>query len=333
MLQKVKIFLLLIVTMVMGVVVTSCNNAENQLMEAPLAELRASNLRSANGMKMPVYMEVNSTNPLNAGEYYYCPVLGTDTVYVFDYVILFAANIRGNCTNDILYCNPNVADILRDVNQYVRPLQAKGIKVLLGVLGDHTGLGFANLSSAQINSFAQKIANAVSTYGLDGVDFDDEYADYWNLSCSTTPNSTTYRNLIARVRQLLPTGKLVTAYCIGYAGGINPSDLSYAWNPWYGTYNTTPCISGLPNSKWAAYSVNMNSPQANNILRARAFASSNAGVGAILCYDLHANNANNESNTLTWLVRGAYSDNTKTICWTGTSHSLNYPDGGSMIIP
>ncbi|UVV52559.1 glycosyl hydrolase family 18 protein [Bacteroides thetaiotaomicron] len=102
--------------------------------------------------------------------------------YVVDHVILFASNIRGTASTVELYHNPNQSHILANVNTLVRPLQDKGIKVLLGLLGDHTGVGFANLNDAQIESFAQQVADCVNNYGLDGVDFDDEYAEYGRIS-------------------------------------------------------------------------------------------------------------------------------------------------------
>ena len=47
--------------------------------------------------------------------------------------------------------------------------------VLLSVLGNHQGAGFANFTSfAQADAFAAQLADAVTTYGLDGIDFDDE---------------------------------------------------------------------------------------------------------------------------------------------------------------
>ena len=40
------------------------------------------------------------------------------------------------------------------------------------------GVGLANLSKETAISVAKEIKYYVETYGLDGVDFDDEWADY-----------------------------------------------------------------------------------------------------------------------------------------------------------
>ena len=62
-----------------------------------------------------------------------------------DHVILFCIkHSLGTVSTVELYHNPNQTHILNNVNTLVRPLQNKGIKVLLGLLGDHTGVGFAN---------------------------------------------------------------------------------------------------------------------------------------------------------------------------------------------
>jgi len=64
----------------------------------------------------------------------------------FTHVILFASNIRGDASGNVHnYNNPNNAAILANPAKYIAPLQAKGIKVIMGNLGDHTGAGFANL--------------------------------------------------------------------------------------------------------------------------------------------------------------------------------------------
>ena len=115
--------------------------------------------RSATGIKNIVNIEVNDINPHNAGSYI------MDDAPFFDYVILFAANIRGVGSDATLYNNPNVQYILDHKDTLIKPLQDKGIKVLLGLLGDHTGLGFANMNSAQTEQFATAVANAVSQYG------------------------------------------------------------------------------------------------------------------------------------------------------------------------
>jgi len=88
-------------------------------------------------------------------------------------------------------------------------LQQKGIKVLLSILDNHQGAGFANFpSQAAAEAFAQELADAVNQYGLDGIDFDDEYAEYGNNGTGQ-PNNSSFVYLVSALRQKLPN-KLIT---------------------------------------------------------------------------------------------------------------------------
>lgn len=165
-------------TVMMGAALQSCNKQGNTIRGEAQTNTNSLSTRAV-GVKTPkltVYVETNDINPLNAGEYYFCN--SSPREEVVDHVILFASNIRGNATSAWLHHNQNQTYILNNVSTLVQPLQNKGIKVLLGLLGDHTGVGFANLNSDMIESFAQQVATCVNTYGLDGVDLDDEYARY-----------------------------------------------------------------------------------------------------------------------------------------------------------
>lgn len=167
-------------TLMMVLFATGCSNNDDMVVASQDAQTTVTRAVSDKTPKLTTYIETNDINPLNMGEYYFCGTNPKD--YVVDHVILFASNIRGTASTVELYHNPNQSHILANVNTLVRPLQDKGIKVLLGLLGDHTGVGFANLNDAQIESFAQQVADCVNNYGLDGVDFDDEYAEYGRIS-------------------------------------------------------------------------------------------------------------------------------------------------------
>jgi hypothetical protein len=134
-------------------------------------------------VKNAVYVEVNRDNILNAGSY----VL-EDGTYFYDYVIIFAANIRErNCAAETsephgctkngphVHLNENVRHVLTNRNKYIKPLQDKGIKVLLGLLGDHDGITFGAVSDTKRAAFIADVKKVVEDYGLDGVDFDDEW--------------------------------------------------------------------------------------------------------------------------------------------------------------
>ena len=129
--------------------------------------------------KQVVYIEVNDCNPLNLLEYNL-----EDGTPFFDAVILFAANINYDSVNDVVYLhnNPNVQALLDETETYIQPLRKKGIKVYLGLLGNHDAAGLAQLSDWGAREWAKEVAEACRVYKLDGVNLDDEYSASPDLS-------------------------------------------------------------------------------------------------------------------------------------------------------
>lgn len=74
--------------------------------------------------------------------------------------------------------------MLRNADKFIRPLQAKGIKVVMTILGNHDEAGMGNLSEAAAKDFAKELKAYLDIYGLDGIDFDDEYTSYNNSNPS-----------------------------------------------------------------------------------------------------------------------------------------------------
>ncbi|MFC9694644.1 endo-beta-N-acetylglucosaminidase H [Kribbella sp. NPDC056951] len=187
------------------------------------------------------YIEVNDHSMLSAGKY----KLANDGRQVIDIAVIFAANINYNTTTKkaYLHFNTQVTNVLNNVATQVRPLQAKGIKVTLSILGNHEGAGFANFpNKAAAEAFAQELADAVARYGLDGIDFDDEYVEY-GKNGTGQPNADSFIWLVQALRAKMPAGKLITLYDIGPAsdrlksGEVDiHSTFDYAWQPYYGTW-------------------------------------------------------------------------------------------------
>lgn len=173
----------------------------------------------------------NDCNPLNIGAW----SLGTKPFY--DVEILFAANIHADADLCLSF-NYNLNQIMGNVNKYPPP-QARGIKVLLGVLGDHKGNGVSNLTPAQATMFAQILAYEVETYGLDGVDFDDEYSKYGTNGFPNW-NTTSFSNLINALRAEMPAGKLIAVFDYvtdtggtSYINSTALANIDYAWYPYF----------------------------------------------------------------------------------------------------
>ncbi|MEV0965259.1 MULTISPECIES: endo-beta-N-acetylglucosaminidase H [unclassified Streptomyces] len=232
------------------------------------------------------YVEVNSNSILNVGKYTLA-----DGGNVFDVAVIFAANINYDTSTKsaYLYFNENVQRVLDNAATQIRPLQQQGIKVVLSVLGNHQGAGFANFTSQQAASaFAKEMSDAVAQYGLDGIDFDDEYAEY-GKNGTAQPNDSSFVHLVTALRANMPD-KIISLYNIGPAasrlshGGVDiSSTFDYAWNPYYGTWGV-PRVA-LPKSQLspAAVWIGHTSPSTSAYLARRTVSE---GYGVYLTYDL-----------------------------------------------
>ncbi|MEV6284289.1 endo-beta-N-acetylglucosaminidase H [Kribbella sp. NPDC051770] len=244
--------------------------------------------RAKNGPISVAYVEVNNNSMLNVGKY----TLANGGAQVFDIAVIFAANINYDGSKAYLHFNENVQRVLDNVETEVRPLQRKGIKVLLSILGNHQGAGFANFQSqASAAAFAQLLADAVNRYGLDGIDFDDEYADY-GVNGTPQPNASSFFYLVTALRQKLPN-KIITLYDIGpaaarlsYNGQSVAEKFNYAWNPYYGTWSVPRGPAAKSKLSPAAVQINVSSNAASLATRTK-----NEGYGVFLTYDLGASNA------------------------------------------
>ncbi|SDH64076.1 Glycosyl hydrolases family 18 [Pedobacter terrae] len=240
-----------------------------------------------NGPKGVCYVEVNNADIRNVGKY----KLSTGQ-QLFDIAIIFAANINYNTSTQKaeLFFNNNVSNILNNKTTYIKPLQDKGIKVLLSILGNHQGAGFCNFpSQAAAQAFAQQLANAVNTYGLDGIDFDDEYAEYGNNGTGQ-PNASSFVYLVTALRSLLPN-KIISFYYYGpaasrlsYNGVTVGSKINYSWNAIYGSY-AVPNVPGLAKANLGPAAIDI---QATSSSTAASLATQtvNNGYGIYLYYNL-----------------------------------------------
>jgi hypothetical protein len=194
------------------------------------------------------YIEVNDTNLEVLGDYCFSGKKNS----VFDIGIIFAANIDYNPLTKAttLFLNDQVRANLNN-KRVIQALRKKGMKVLLSVLGNHKGAGVCNFpDQSSADNFAQQLFDAVHDYGLDGIDFDDEYADYGGNDTGL-PNDFSFVYLLSALRTLLGPYKLITFYHFGEAvnhlsfnGLFAGSLIDYSWNAMYGTF-TIPNIPGL----------------------------------------------------------------------------------------
>ena len=255
-------------------------------------------------VKTLVYVEVNNGNPLNVGNY----VLQDSRKPFFDMMVIFAANVQLNKETREIYLkyNENVDHLLKNREKYIKPLQDKGIKVLLGLLNDHAGVGIANLQGESLRRFAAQCKVAVETYGLDGVDLDDEWAEYGTVNTDIltpaeawTQSGTKQGRLAIELRRLMPD-KIITLF--EYTNippyeidGISMSDVvdytmysSYPGSNYYVSARTS--YMGLPNARYSPAAVNLrtndSAPMLDVILATWATFMKNSGYGFLFFYDL-----------------------------------------------
>ncbi|WP_219721980.1 endo-beta-N-acetylglucosaminidase H [Microbacterium aurantiacum] len=257
--------------------------------------------------KRVVYVEVNSNDMSNVADY----TLEGTLRPAFDIAVIFAANINYDTEKGAAYLhlNERVTETLENADSQIRPLQQRGTKVLLSVLGNHQGAGIANFTSREdAAAFADELAAVVDQYGLDGIDFDDEWSKYGENG-TAQPNESSFVHLVDELRQRLGDDKLITLYNIGPAAeatefdGIRAGDLlDYAWNPWYGSWDV-PQIPGMDAGQLAAGAVDLTrTPQAT----AAAFAERTVeeGFGALVTYNLTAGDHSGYISSLTEPLTG-----------------------------
>lgn len=247
---------------------------------------------------MTGYVEVNNYSVGNVAKY---ELAGGGNV--FDIGLIFAANINYDGQRAYLYNNPQVQAQLDAADVHIRPAQAKGIKILLSVLGNHQGAGFANFPDrAAAEAFADQLASVVTRYGLDGIDFDDEWSNY-GANGTGQPNDFSFVYLLEALRSRIPD-KLITLYFIGPSasrlsyGGVNAGDLlDYAWNPYYGTWGV-PDVPGLGKASLAPAAINIQGTSASTAA-SLASRTVSQGYGVFNTYNLGSSDASVYLSTVT----------------------------------
>lgn len=188
------------------------------------------NVENPDETKIFLYYEVNNQNPLNSTLF----IRESGKPY-FDYVCLFASNINYNSETGEVYImnNENVQFLLDNREQYLVPLQKMGIKVILGLLGNHDEAGLAQLSDVGARDYAEKLKAICDAYDLDGVNFDDEYSSNPDLSNPLLTQKTyeAASRVVYETKRIMPD-KHVSVFSYAYMNtryfvdvdGVDPSE-------------------------------------------------------------------------------------------------------------
>lgn len=248
----------------------------------------AASARRIDRIASVAYIEVNDNSLEHVGQYAL-----DDGSPAFDIAVIFAANINYDGEQAYLHLNENVQHVLDNAETMIRPLQRQGVKVVLSLLGNHQGAGFANFPDRRAaDRFAQQAATVVRRYDLDGVDLDDEWVQYGENGTGQ-PNAHSFVHFVEALRKKM-RDKLLTFYVIGPSaerqehGGTRVGDLvDYAWNPYYGSFRFYD-VPGLPRSRYGAAAVDLGpgaspSPELVRSLAERTVAED---CGAFVTYQL-----------------------------------------------
>ena len=243
---------------------TSSNNESYIYLVTPQATLPDT---EKGRVKTICYIEVNNENILNAGEY----TMENSKKPFFDIVNVFPANIRLNKEGKpYVHCNPQVTFVLENADKLIRPLQQKGIKVHLTILGDHTPAGMRSLGDEAAKDFAKELKSYVDIYGFDGISFDDEWSNYEQVGGHpglVVPSQEQYSRLIYECRQIMPDKQIGVYWCkqengepsINYPlGDIEGKDVNDLLDyTVFGNYNLWNELSHIDKTKQCPYAINV----------------------------------------------------------------------------
>lgn len=292
------------------------------------------------GNRTPLNMTtvyVNTTNPLNAQSYYLTDTISNSSEPFLDLCVLDAGKIHKSSDNmPTLYLDSDMNHVLTNADTYIRPLQEKGVKVLLRVLGDGQDMGVANMNDNQADAFTDILVWVVGSYGLNGITFDDQYSEY----SSTVYNS--YSNIILKLREKFDTyfpdeNRLITVRQWGNYNQISAlagAALDYADHGTYGpnVFLSSSSISGVTNDRWSPQALKISynySILYHNMVKTRSMQASQGGYGVISTDDMRSADDINPLNVFVKIAEGAFQ---KTATYDGNNYAKNWISTGSQTI-
>ncbi|EKC51411.1 endo-beta-N-acetylglucosaminidase, partial [human gut metagenome] len=136
-------------------------------------------------------------------------------------------------TSDLFYT-------LEHSDKYIAQMKDKGRKISVCIEGAGKGVGFCNMTDAQIADFVSQVKSFVDTYDLDGVNLWDRGSGYGKEGMPAM-NTTSYPKLIKSMRETLGEERLLTVvdheepteyfWDTEATGGIAVGDyIDYAWH-------------------------------------------------------------------------------------------------------
>lgn len=256
-------------------------------------------------VKMVAYVETNDYDLRNMGQF----LLKESNQPVFDMVVLFAANMNYDAATGKrkLFFNDKLKPIIENPDIYIKPLQDRGIKVIIDILPNHQGVGYENFQSYQdALDFAKEVKKATDKIGVDGWDIDEEYADYFKQPNLRSFGPTSFHWYIKAMKEVMPD-KLLTLYDYGHRIGYNSvytqegqpdvkiNDLiDYSWANYAENHGS---LIGLPNEKYGKLSIEANYSFRPSQLRYSAERNLDECFGLFMIFNINGRTIKNGSAT------------------------------------
>lgn len=160
-------------------------------------------------------------------------------------------------TSDLFYT-------LEHSDKYIAQMKDKGRKICVCIEGAGKGIGFCNMTDAQIADFVSQVKVFVETYDLDGINLWDRGAGYGKEGMPAM-NTTSYPKLIKAMREALGKDRLLTVvdyeepteyfYDTDATGGIAVGDfIDCAWHGYVS--NDEPIAFINPYNVYTSYTQN-----------------------------------------------------------------------------
>lgn len=266
------------------------------------------------GVKIFSCMEVNDTNPLNNLRY----SLKNSGKYMIDALIIFSGNINYDEVNARVYfnANPNVQHLLDNREKYLKPLQDRGMKVIMGVLCNHDRACISNLNDETARLFAKEMKSLCDAYNLDGVFYDDEYCS----PMSPAPPGFTDRSrkqvsrLIYEIWKLQPE-RWNVAYCYSLTYGLEEVDgvqagvyCQYALHDYGGSSDLSTYFPGMPKSNMGLYSQEFSMGRFASENNLRSMRKNGYGSHMVFAMDPNRSNASRQDDAMGNCARAFYDD-------------------------
>ena len=260
-----------------------------------------------------VYVETNDYNPLNAIRY----EIGDTGVPVIDIVTLFAANIVHDPIHKkpTIEFNAGIKAILDNYEKIIKPLQEKGTRVVLDFLPHHQGWGYMNMYGENLKFFLDRLAEVMDKYNIDGIDIDEEYADYGGRA----PNKgSAPSEFVKEFRKRFPKKILsVFNYQIGFnTNTIAPKDpvtgkRNYMVDFAYDNYGAGgPTLAWVDPQNHSNYSVEANGGIYDSTTEEQAKQSIQNGRGTFMYFNPHFD-TNDLASGFSGMTRLLYSHETR----------------------